>query len=555
MCQMRSLPRVPAYLCVAGLAFAASATSLGNGFALDDLALIATNARVHSLHEWWRLFSTPYWPAQFGQSLYRPIVTLGYAVQWTVGNGAPWVFHAVSVAMYMGVCVLAFALFRRVLPPVPAVIAGALFAVHPVHVEAVANVVGQAELIAAVAILAACVTYVRARDAGTPTVLDLATIAVLFGVACLAKEHALLLPVLFGLLEIFAVRGAHTPPADLRKRVGALTPLGVTLAIVGIAFLAARTLTLGELLGEKPLVPVAGFSRVLVMFAVAPHWIRLFFWPAHLSADYSPHHISIPTTVDVAVGAGIAVFVAAIAAFIALGTSKISAADQRAGRLAIAWTAVTLLPVSNLFSVMLVAERTLLVPSVGAMLLVGAVTSMAFAHADSINRRGLVRFAFALGTAVVGVVGIIRSRERQHVWRDDATLFAQTVLDAPESYRAQFFYGQSLFESGRRREGEKHVRLAIQLNPTRADVSPLNYLATQYRDAGMCPAALPLYEQAIANDSARPDVRYGLAACLLNTGRVADGKRLAQDGVRRGDLKGLFEQLIAHADSVTAPAR
>ena len=555
MSQMRPISKVPAYLGIAGLAFAASATSLTNGFALDDLALVATNARVHTLHRWWQLFALPYWPAEFGASLYRPIVTFGYAVQWTAGSGAPLVFHAVSVAMYIGVCVLAFALFRRLVPPIPAVIAGALFAVHPIHVEAVANVVGQAELIAALAILGASLVYLRARQVGRLHAVHIVGIGVLFAIACLAKEHALLLPLLLALLEVFAVQQSDATTAGLRRRVVALAPVGIVLTLIGIAFIVARTLTLGELLGEKPLVPVAGLHRVLVMFAVAPHWIRLFFWPAHLSADYSPHHIAIPTTVDVAVVAGVMVFAATIVAFVALGRPSISNDDRRAGRFAIAWAAVTLLPVSNLFSVMLVAERTLLVPSVGAMVLVGVVASIAFARAQATRMSQLVRFAFAFGTAAFGIIGIARSRDRQRVWRDDPTLFAQTVLDAPESYRAQFFYGQSLFEAGQRRDGEKHLRIAIQLNPTRADVSPLNYLATQYRDAGMCTAALPLYAQAIANDSARPDVRYGLAACLLSTGRVADGKRVAEDGVRRGDLKGLFQSLIAHADSDVAAHR
>ena len=80
-------------------------------------------------------------------------------------------------------------------------------------------------------------------------------------------------------------------------------------------------------------------------------------------------------------------------------------------------------------------------------------------------------------------------------------------------------------------------------------MSPLNYLATQYRDAGMCTQALPLYQRAMAGDSARPDVRYGLAACLLATGRVDDARRLAEDGVRRGDLATLFRSVVARADS------
>jgi hypothetical protein len=459
------------------------------------------------------------------------------------------------VALYVATCVLAFALLRLVLPLAPSLIAGALFAVHPVHVEAVANVVGQAELIAAAAMLSACVVFARARREGRLTTAQIALIGALFGIACLAKEHALLLPVLLALIEL-VVTADRAEPVSPRARLVTLIPLGISLALVGATFLVARTLTLHELLGEKPLVPVVGAQRVLVMFAVAPHWIRLFFWPAHLSADYSPHHILVPTSVNTAAVLGITIVVGTGALYWALGRgTPIHSQTRRVARLAIAWTAVTLLPVSNLFSVMLVAERTLLVPSLGAMMLIGVAISAALAKSAEPRGALIARRVFVGVTSVVVMLGLYRSRERQQVWRDDKTLFAQTVLDAPDSYRAQLFYGQWLFETGQRREGERHLRLAIRLNPTRADVSPLNYLATQYRDAGMCPAALPLYEQAIANDSGRPDVRYGLAACLVTTGRVADGKRLAQDGVRRGELRGLFEGLVAHADSLGTPGR
>ena len=155
-------------------------------------------------------------------------------------------------------------------------------------------------------------------------------------------------------------------------------------------------------------------------------------------------------------------------------------------------------------------------------------------------------------SVVLITLGAVRSRSRQIVWRDDATLFAQTVQDSPRSYRAQFFYGQMLFEQGKRAEGERRLRLAIALNPTPSDVSPLNYLATQYRDAGMCAQALPLYQDAIANDPARPDVRYGLAACLLATERRDEARRLAAEGSQRGDLRTLFDGLLARIDSTSS---
>lgn len=536
-------------MAVIALAVVASATSLSNGFALDDIALVADNARVHSLHEWWQLFAIPYWPAQYGASLYRPLVTIGYALQWALGRGAPWVFHLTSVTLYAALCVLVLALLLELLGPVPAVVSAALFAVHPVHVEAVGNVVGQAELLAAVAAVGACALYVRARRANRLGGAAIASIGLLYAIACLCKEHALLLPLLLGAMEWLGIgrpvsNKATRPSAELRPVVR----LFVSLFCIGAAYLIARTSVVGELLGEKHLVPVFGARRLWIMLVVVPHWVRLLLWPAHLSAEYSPRQIEIPAGPGPEIILGAVVLVALAALFVALGRSTEAPRDERGvARFALAWLAVTLLPVSNLFSVMLVAERTLLLPSVGAVLVIGAATSWAMQRATR-----PARVALATAVAVVVGAGAVRSSNRQRVWRDDETLFAQMVEDAPLSYRAQFFYGQLLFQRGRRAEGERHVKLAIALNPTPSDVSPLNYLATQYRDAGMCPQALPLYQQALANDAARPDVRYGLAACLLATGRVDQARRLAQDGVRRGDLKGLFIQLIARSDSLLA---
>ena len=539
------------YVGVAGLAVIASITGIGNGFALDDLALVADNTRVHSLERWWRLFTSPYWPPQFGASLYRPIVTLGYALQWAAGNGAPWVFHLTSIVLYSGVAALVLMLALELMPPGAAFAAAALFAVHPVHVEAVANVVGQSELIAAIASLGASIIYVRARRAGPLRTFAIAAIGVLFAIACLSKEHALLLPMLLLALEAFAV-GRRTGATDVRifDRIRSAAPLLFTLAAIGVTYLTARTMAVGELLGEKHLVPADGIRRVWVMLVVVPQWARLLVWPAHLSADYSPQEIQIPSGPGLETLLGLVILVAGAAAFAALGRSSGPwDDDRRTARLGLAWLAITLLPVSNLFSVMLVAERTLLMPSVAAMIVAGAVTSVILRH--SAARAGtFTRAGVATIVTCLVVLGTVRSRSRQRVWQDDATLFATTAEDAPRSYRAQFFYGQMLFRQGKRAEGERRLRLAIALNPTPSDVSPLNYLATEYRDAGMCPQALPLYERAIANDAQRPDVRYGLAACLLATGRVAEARTLAQDGVRRGELKSLFLQLIARSDSI-----
>jgi hypothetical protein len=541
--------RITFYAGIIGLAIVASAAGLENGFALDDVALIADNARVHSLHQWWRLFAMPYWPPQYGASLYRPVVAVGYALQWTIGHGAPWVFHLTSIVLYAVVSALVLSLTLELVRPAAALTAAALFAVHPVHVEAVANVVGQSELLAATGTLGACVIYLRARRRNTLGAGSIGGIALLFLVACLSKEHAVLLPAILAVLEWFGVgRDDFTPAPRVRDRVRAMGPLLATLGVLAIGLVIARTLVVGELLGEKHLVPIHGVRRFWVLLVVVPQWLRLLTWPAHLSAEYSPRQIDIPQSPGWGIVPGAAILTVIVAGFVALGMgADRGRAERNVAHVGLAWLTITLLPVSNLFSVMLVAERTLLLPSVGAVLVVGAGVSSLLRLKAAVSTGGRAVLTGAVASLLL--LGIGRSASRSRVWRDDVTLFTQTVEDAPRSYRAQFFYGQMLFEQGKRGEGERRLRLAISLNPTPSDVSPLNYLATQYRIAGLCPQALPLYERALANDTQRPDVRYGLAECLLATGRVNDARRLAQEGAQRGDLRRLFLQLLARADS------
>src|SRR5207249_5583902 len=133
------------------LALAASAGGIRNGFTYDDRYIIVMNGAAHHLHHWWRLFKMSYWPPDWGAEGYRPLTSLFFAVEWVAGRGAPWVFHGVNVVLYLATTAAVFALASSLLPAWAAWLAAAFFAVHPVHVEAVANSVGQSELWVALA--------------------------------------------------------------------------------------------------------------------------------------------------------------------------------------------------------------------------------------------------------------------------------------------------------------------------------------------------------------------------------------------------------------------
>ena len=136
---------------VALLALGVYANSVGNGFALDDVGIITNHSSVQQ-HEWLRIWTENYWPCPEGAPdlLYRPLTIFSYLCNHALNGDVTWPYHAVNVALHALVSVMVTLLAVRLLGNWrAAAIAGVLFALHPLHTEVVANVVGRAELLAA----------------------------------------------------------------------------------------------------------------------------------------------------------------------------------------------------------------------------------------------------------------------------------------------------------------------------------------------------------------------------------------------------------------------
>ncbi len=523
------------------LAIVSSVTSITNKYAFDDIYIVLNNDRIHSLAGWWTLWTHSYWPDQIGHGLYRPITATSFAFQWAAGSGDPMVFHAVSVVLYALVCAAVFWLALELLAPAFAWTAAALFAVHPVHVEAVANVVGQAELWAALFMALAVVLFIRARRhdlLSTPTILAL---AILYALACLSKESGIVLPLLLGAAELTLDRSGR----PLRERIAGLKPVFLALLLVGVAFLWARSAVMagmGDLV--TPIFVGESFGlRALTMLRVLLEWVRLLFWPAHLSADYSPRRIDIVTGPTPEMLASVLVL---------LGVGALAWTSRRAVPVltfAIAWIIVGLVIPSNLLlpTGFVLAERTLFLASVGVPLGIAAAAQRVYSRVE-ISSRGRTLAIAALG--VVLVLGATWSAIRQRVWRDNDVLFAQTVLDAPASYRAHLGYALSLKSLGRDAEALDELRLARIIYPN--DANLLEFSAGEYSRMNRCPLAIPLFRRALALEPGRVLSREGLVVCLIVTRDLAGAKSEIVQGLAQGGSRSSFERLRAIADSVEA---
>ena len=385
--------------------------ALWNGFAMDDLYIIVWNPLVHSLQGVWGAFGAPYWPPDLGGQMYRPLPVASFALDWSLARGHPLLFHAVNLVWHAAVSVTVVMLARRWANWTAALVAGLLFAVHPVHVEAVANVIGLGELMAAAGVCIAVYAAVIRQNVLWSGAALLA--------ALLSKENAIVAPAL--IIWAWIVGPPLVPRPSSRRMLAFVTSwiviAGGFLLVRGVVLHPYERLnaTAPVFLGETALA--GRFTAVAALRDIG----RLLVFPLTLRVDYSPAERTIVRSL---LDMRFAIGLACLALFI--GLVMLAWRRKRLVEVyGLGWIAIAFLPVSNLlFSTgVLIAERTLYLPSVGFALATGA----------ALARLPLDRLRILV--AVIVVVAGIRTALRIPVWHDDLAVTESILDDSPHSYR------------------------------------------------------------------------------------------------------------------------
>lgn len=448
-----------AAILAAALGALVSANSLENEFAYDDIHIISSNPDIQSLETLPGALAKPYWPGLYGQQLglWRPTTTLILGLEYAVVGENPVLYHLVNVVAHAAVTALVVVLLAQLMSVPAAAAAGFLFAVHPVHVEAVANVIGMAEIVPALFYLLACLVHVRgpATTGWGRTV----GIALLYALAFGGKESAVTLPGALFLLD--AARG-RLGFQELPGYVGRRWRLYLGLVSVAAAMLWGRLAILGSI--AHPFGPLGAdllmeIPRIWTLAEVWSHYVRLLVAPLDLAADYSPNVIPISLGWNAAnvVGAVLALGILA-GALVAWRRPDMRPGSDSARAVAFGavWFLVTMSPVSNVLflSGVLLAERNLYLPSVGFVAAVGWLVVRLARDRKQVAWGGL--------TAVVVLMGV-RSWLRNPTWKDNATVFETLIEDYPYSGRAQWVLGDRFYQTGRTSQALVSYRAAIGL--------------------------------------------------------------------------------------------
>ena len=184
--------------------------AFGNGFVLDDTRLIATTCASGRSRTSPHLFVSSCWGTEGAQSPNRAAPLATYAVNYAIDGLSTYGYTAVNLALHVSVSLLLMTLVRALGGSILAAgIAGVLFAVHPVHTEAVTGLSGRPELLAAFFFLLALLLHRRAPAAGPPARRSRAGVLACFACALLSKESAITLLAVIPAMDVIVPARAH----------------------------------------------------------------------------------------------------------------------------------------------------------------------------------------------------------------------------------------------------------------------------------------------------------------------------------------------------------
>lgn len=495
-------------------------------FVYDDMDFVVKNASIRSIEAAATAIQAPFPPDQPERGLYRPLTTVVYTLEYALSGVDPRGYHLFSAVLYGVLVVLVYALgcvwFGR--GSATAAAAALLFATHPVHCDVVDTVSGQSELLATTLAVASLLLFLRSIPAGdAPPLRGLGVgSALLYLLACGAKETAVLLPVVLA-LYLLARDGAPQGASACVRRI-----LDRTSAHLGVAciYFAGRFDALSELgPAQSVLEGIGPLATAATVGAVFAEYLRLLVYPNVLQIDFYYQQaiglLRTPTAASVVGWVAAAAVTGGTAAAVigALRGRTTSLSSPRGCWIAGAGTGlVLLLPVSHLFSIgALMAERFLFAPSLGFILFATGLAAHGLRKSVRIPQRR--RAIATLLVAALTVGGGVRTLQRAAEWRDGVALWASLARLTPNDYRPYSNVATHWIDRGQLDEAERALLRASSLAP--ADAAVRTNLAIVYRHRGRLDEAEAVHRALVEEDPNDYNAWLNLGALEMERGRTS----------------------------------
>jgi protein O-mannosyl-transferase len=487
--------------------------TLLNGFVYDDNRQVLDNPYLKSFHFLPQVFGTTVWSfvgMQGVSNYYRPMMTFGYAVCYHLFGPLAYGFHLVNVFLHMGVVLLVFVVGRRLFKDRAfAFVAACLFALHPIHTEAVAWVAAVTTLDVTFFYLLTFwlfLSMARSRGGISPWVKLAAVMS--FGLTIFSKEQALTFPLLAMIYEhFFRDDRAETTFWQKARRYGEFW-------LMDLAYVLFRVEHLGAFAPQIQLSRLGWYPSVLSALALVGQYLEKLFWPVELCAYYVFQKGN--SVVEPRVLVGITALAASVMIFASL------ARRNRAASFGFIWFFVTLAPVLDIryLAGNVFAERYLYLPSAGFCWLMGWAGVKLWRWLST--RASDWRYALLATSCALALLMAVRVVARNRDWRSDEALYSHTLKVSPRATSIRENLGVVAWNHGWIDQAEKEWSIALKLNPN----SPitLTNLGLVYDKREQYEQAAHYFREAMLHKPDYTDPHLNLGSMLMDLGRFEEAE-------------------------------
>ncbi len=454
---LRNKQGVAYFLILVGLAALPYLTSLRNGFVYDNIDQVLVNPYLRNFHHLREIFTSSVWSFmgdfRGSSNYYRPMMSLGYLFCYQLFGPRALGFHLANLLANVGVVLLVFLVTLKMFrSPAVALLAAGIFALHPIHSEAVNWISAVTELeLALFYLLTFWFFLASARAGGKRSIPFQIAMVGSFVLAVLSKEQALTLPLLATLYEHF-FREDHAQTTGVQKfrRYGALWLLAPIYLVLRVRYLGGLAPSVGR--------PGLGIGDLVIsaLYLIGRYCWKLV-WPAELCAYYV-----FPTDFaglyPWALG-GLAALIICASAFAVLWKFN------RQASFGVVWLLLTLAPVLNVrwMTSNPFAERYLYLASVGFCWMVGWAGVQGWKALSARGSRW--RVALPLAAGLIATLWAFRILIRNRDWRDNPTFYTATLAISPDAYYIHNNLGTVYWAQGNKAAAVKEWRTALELAP------------------------------------------------------------------------------------------
>ncbi|KAM7415150.1 hypothetical protein PAMA_019801 [Pampus argenteus] len=417
--------------------------SLSCGFVFDDVSAILDNKDLRPSTPLLNLFLNDFWGTPMAEERshksYRPLTVLTFRLNYLFSELSAASYHLLNVVLHAVVCVLFLRVCRLFLDKPSSLVAALLFAVHPIHTEAVTGVVGRAELLSSIFLLAAFLAYTKSTGSDHSIVwAPIALTVVLVAAATLCKEQGITVVGICCVHEVFVAQGFTLPMLldTLRQVVQGKDgfPYAVLQTLLKLIVLVISTLLLVIVRVQVIQSQLPVFTRFDNPAAVSPTPTRqltfnyllpvnawLLLNPSELCCDWTMGTIPlVESPLDHRNLATLAFYT--FLGLLSLHSLRYRHSSAKTVIMALSLIVLPFIPASNLFFPVgfVVAERVLYVPSMGFCVLV--------AHGFRIvSHKGHLKKISWLMIGVLLTTHAVKTFNRNWDWESEYTLFTSAL--------------------------------------------------------------------------------------------------------------------------------